>query len=754
VAKCFMLILLTSAILLSLPSAGESQTVPTGSTGPMLPSLPVTFVRGEDGQNTIRAVRLGDADTLTLDGRLDESIYRAIQPASGFIQQEPDAGALATEDTQVWIFFDDRNIYLGFRCLDSQPDRIVANEMRRDNNNIYQNDTITFIFDTFLDRRTAFYFQTNPLGALRDALVVSENTTNYDWSTVWDVRALRDGGGWSLEVVIPFKSLRYPQTSSQLWGFNVRRFLRGKNEQSLLSPVPRSYFGSGLQRISSAATLVGMEPPPAARNLELKPSFLSNLTTNRLAAPPIANDLDGSFGIDMKYGVTSNVTVDFTYNTDFAQVEIDEQQVNLTRFSLFFPEKRDFFLEGQNVFDFAGTGVITSQPDAPILFFSRRIGLNAGRPVPIRAGGRLTGRVGRTSIGVLNMGPEESTLAQALATNFFVARVKQDILRRSSIGLIATRRTPSLSGPGSNEAYGVDANLAFFTNLQVNSYYARTATPGTAGDPASYRGQLRYNADRYAFEIDRTKVGKAFNPEIGFVRRPDVTRTYSLGRFSPRPKGLPGVRKLGMEVSYERFVDGQGTLESRLVQPGFRLELESSDLVNINYNASYEFLDAPFRIASGVILPIGAYRFNDLLASYVIGPQRRMSGTLSVGRGDFYSGTRTAAGYSGRVKFTPQLAVEPRVSLERVRLPQGNFTTKLAGARTTYTLSPRMFASVLLQYNSSLNTLETNARFRWEYVPGSDLFVVYTDGRDTADPRLAELVNRGFAVKLTRLFRF
>jgi hypothetical protein len=726
-------------ILVFSGSPGEAQTV----TAEAMPPAP-----------TIRAVRLSDGDALTLDGRLDESIYRTSTPFSGFIQQEPTAGAPATEDTQVWLFFDDRNIYLGFRCLDSQPERIVANEMRRDNNNIYQNDTITFIFDTFLDRRTAFYFQTNPLGALRDALVVSENTTNYDWSTVWDVRAQMDSGGWSLEIVIPFKSLRYPQTSEQTWGFNVRRFLRGKNEQSLLSPVPRSYSGSGLQRISSAATLVGVEPPPASRNLELKPSLLSNVTTNRLTSPPISNDLDGSFSLDAKYGITNNITADVTYNTDFAQVEIDEQQVNLTRFSLFFPEKRDFFLEGQNVFDFAGTGVITSQPDAPILFFSRRIGLNAGVPVPIRAGGRLTGRMGRTSIGVLDIGTEDSSLAKAAATNFFVTRVKQDILRRSSIGLVATRRTPSLSGIGSNSAFGVDANLAFFTNLQINSYYARTQTPGTTGDTESYRGQFRYNADRYALELDRVKVGQGFNPEVGFVRRPDVTRSYMLARFSPRPKRIPGVRKLGVEVSYERFVDGAGTLESRAVQPSFRMEFESSDALNVTYNANYEFLESPFRIASGVTIPVGAYPFSDLQASYQIGPQRTLSGTVSVGRGNFYSGHRTAVGYAGRVKFSSQLAVEPRVSVERVRLLQGSFTTKLAGARTTYTISPRMFASALVQYNSSLNTLETNARFRWEYIPGSDLFVVYTDGRDTADPRLAELVNRGFAVKLTRLFRF
>jgi hypothetical protein len=626
--------------------------------------------------------------------------------------------------------------------------------MRRDNNNIFQNDNVTLVLDTFYDRRTAFFFQTNPLGGLRDALVIGENLTNYDWNTVWDVRTTRSDRGWTGEMAIPFKSLRYPQTGAQIWGFNIRRTVRSKNESSFLGPAPRSYGQGALQNLAFASTLVGIEPPAAARNLELKPAGIADLTTNILANPPRVNDADGSFSIDAKYGLTSSMTLDFTANTDFAQVEIDEQQVNLTRFSLFFPEKRDFFLEGQSVFDFAGSGG-GNQGDTPILFFSRRIGLNQGVRVPIQAGGRLTGRAGRYSVGLLNIGTEATPSAEALATNFLVARVKRDILARSSIGLIATRRTPSLDGSGSNSVYGVDASLAFFQNVQINSYYARSSTPGAAGEGTdSYRGQFRYTADRYGLELERMKVGPLFNPEVGFVRRPDVTKSSVLARFSPRPASLPSVRKFAWEFGYDRFVAGGGALESRQVQGVFRTEFATSDVFTANYFASYEFLDEPFSIAPAVTLPIGAYQFSDAQVSYQLGPQRTVSGTFSVRAGDFYSGTHTSASYSGRVKLTPQLAVEPRVSIDRVDLPEGRFTTKLAGGRTTYTLNPRMFVSALVQYNSSANTLETNARFRWEYQPGSDLFVVYTDGRDTTGPRLAELVNRGLAVKFTRLFRF
>jgi hypothetical protein len=718
---------------------------------PPAPTLPVTFVRGEDGRSTIRAVRL--RESIVVDGRLDEEVYTTIQPASDFIQQEPTAGEPATEKTEIWIFFDERNVYISFRCFDSRPDRIVANEMRRDNNNIFQNDNVTLVLDTFYDRRTAFFFQTNPLGGLRDALVIGENLTNYDWNTVWDVRTRRVEDGWVGEMAIPFKSLRYPRTQSQIWGFNVRRTVRSKNESSFLGPAPRSYGQGALQNLSFASTLVGIEPPGAARNLELKPAAISNLTTNRLSAPPVTNDLDGSFSFDAKYGVTSSMTVDFTANTDFAQVEIDEQQVNLTRFSLFFPEKRDFFLEGQSVFDFAGSGG-GNQGDTPIVFFSRRIGLSGNQLVPILAGGRLTGRAGRYSVGVLEIGTREAPSANALATNFLVARVKRDILARSSVGLIATQRTPSLAGSGSNSVYGVDANLAFFQNVQVNSYYARSRTPGVSGDDQSYRGQFRYAADRYGLEVERMKVGPLFRPEVGFVRRPDVTKSSLLARFSPRPRSLPAVRKFTWELGYDRFVTSGGILETRLLQGTFRTEFASSDVFGVNYFDNHEFLESPFPIVPGVTLPVGAYGFGDAQLSYQLGPQRRVSGTFAVRAGAFYSGDHVSASYSGRVKLTSQLAVEPRVAIDKVTLPEGRFTTTLAGGRTTYTLNPRMFISALVQYNSSTSTLETNARFRWEYQPGSDLFVVYTDGRDTAGPMVAELVNRGVAVKFTRLWRF
>jgi hypothetical protein len=702
---------------------------------------------------TMRAYRL--TQPLVFDGRLDDAVYHTTEPAPKFLQQEPRVGELATEQTEMWVFFDDRNVYVSARMHDSEPDRMVADEMRRDAS-IYQNEHFVVIFDTFHDHRTGFFFQTNPLGAVRDALIVDENTANYDWNAVWDVKVHRDETGWTSEMVIPFKSLRYPTGKEQVWGINARRWERRINEHSLLSITPPGTPpNNAVQRLANAATLVGMEVPPPAHNIELKPYGVSNLTTNRVSTPPVSNRFDRDIGIDAKYGITSNVTLDLTVNTDFAQVEIDEQQVNLTRFSLFFPEKRDFFLEGQGIFDFANTGGGGFRtPDAPIMFFSRRIGLDGGQPVPIKGGARLTGRLGKTSLGLLEIQTDEGPQGLTPATNFLVARVKRDVLRRSNIGLIATRRSPRTGAPGSNALLGVDTSLNLFENVQAGSYYARTNTPGLTGNDSSYRGYFRYVHDRYGLEAERMKVGEAFNPEVGYVPRPDITRTDLVARFSPRIRSVRSLRKLEWNTELERFVNGRRELETRVASGTFRIEFNSSDVFTATYHNDYEFVTVPFRISGGPLLPIGVYEFNEGVIQFNAGAQRPVSGRFTLTAGEFYSGHRQQFEYNGRVKVSSQLAFEPRILASHITLPDGAFTTKLLGARTTYTVTPRMFVSGLVQYNSSLNTVESNIRWRWEYQPGSDLFVVYTDGRDTFGPRSAALMNRGLAIKATRLLRF
>ena len=742
--------------------------------GPAPPAAPATLARDGSGGATVRSVRL--TGPWTLDGVLDEPIYAQVPPIDGFIQQLPDAGLPATEETDAWVFHDDDNLYVAARLWDSEPDGLIANEMQRDSFQLVNNDFFSVGLDTFYDRRNGVTFLVNAIGGFMDFAITDEDNPNLDWNAIWDVRTGRFDGGWTVEMEVPFKSLRFPAGSSQTWGLHLGRNVRRKSETSFLTPVPINAF-PGQMRLSAAGTLTGVEVPEGNRIFEVKPYAIGSLATDVNAVPRITNEGDGNAGLDVKYGVTQNLTTDFTLNTDFAQVEVDEQQVNLTRFNLFFPEKREFFLEGQGIFDFgraAGTrrrpggrrqsgprgGGFLDNGDVPTVFFSRRIGLERdddgiSRTVPITAGGRMTGKAGPFSIGALNIQTGDTAAASARATNFTVLRVKRDILRRSRVGGIFTGRSISTEGLGSNEAYGLDAAFSFYDNVHFNGYYARTRTPDRLGDDASYQAAFNYAGDRYGLQLDHLLVGDNFNPEVGFLRRTDFRRTFALARFSPRPASLRVVRQFTWETGLDYIENGAGAVETRLLQARFDTELENSDRFGVDLQDSRELLERPWEIGPDVTIPVGLYDFRDVFVSYSMGEQRRVSGTWSLQRGSFFSGDITAAGYSqGRIEITPRFSLEPSVSLNRITLPEGAFTATLVTSRVTYTFTPRMFLGGLMQYSSTGSLLATNLRLRWEYQPGSELFIVYNDQRDTALRRTPLLENRAFIVKLTRLFRF
>jgi hypothetical protein len=715
--------------------------------------------RSENGRVVVRAVRI--TEEMRIDGRLDEEVYTTIPFISDFIQTVPNEGAIATEKTDAWVMYDDNYMYVACRCWDSAPpDQWVANEMRRDTNQLRQNDIFGAFFDTFHDRRNGFSFYTNPLGARADQTITDEGNPNTDWNPVWDVRTGRFEGGWIVEMAIPFKSLRYRSGTSQIWGLQLRRAIRRKNEWTHLTALPASTGGStSIFRVSGAATMVGLDLPSASRNIEFKPYSIASLTTDR--ARNVSNDGDGNAGFDGKYALNANLTADVTFRTDFAQVEVDEQQVNLTRFALNYPEKRDFFLEGRGTFEFgrggiaAGMGGGGNSGIAPTLFYSRRIGLNRGRVIPLELGGRVTGKVGKLGLGVLNIQTDDEELSATPSTNFTVMRVKRDILRRSSIGGIFTNRSSATNGRGSNQAYGVDAAFSFFQNVAMGGYYARTETPGLESDADSYQARFDYAPDRYGARVEYLKVGDNFNPEVGLVRRDNFKRTFAQGRFSPRPRSIRSVRKFTWEGSLENFANGAGDTETRIWNGRFNTELQNSDQFSVEVSNNHELLVTPFPIAAGVTLPVGEYDFSDVLVTYQFGQQRPASGSVSLQRGQFYDGNITALGLSGaRVAVTSQLSVEPSVSINRVLLPYGNFTQQVFRTRTDYGFSPRMFASGLLQYNSSDHTFSSNLRFRWEYQPGSELFVVYTDERDTVLAGFPRLKNKAFVVKVNRLWQF
>jgi hypothetical protein len=732
-------------------SAGGVAIVIDGSPAP---EAPETMTRDARNRATVRAIKL--TEPLRLDGKLDEEVYGATKPFGGMLQVAPNYGQQSTEKSDIWITYDQNNIYVSAKLYDSAPpERWISNELRRDTNQLRQNDHFGVMFDTFYDRRSGFLFYTNPLGALADYSVIDEGQSNTDWNPVWSSHTGTFEGGWTVEMAIPFKTLRYRSGSDQVWGLQLRRSIRHKNEWTYLTPVPQNMAGpQAFNRISSGGTLVGLDLPPASKNFEIKPYAISR----------VRNDFDPDFGGDFKYGVTANLTADFTVNTDFAQVEVDEQQVNLTRFNLFFPEKRDFFLEGRGVFDFARGGSSTGGGqggdggggDTPYLFYSRRIGLNANRVIPITAGGRLTGKVGAYGVGIMNIQADDEDLSGTPDTNFTVVRVKRDILRRSTIGAMFTNRSASAAPTrqGSNQAYGVDAAFSFYQNISMGAYWAKTETPTLEGEDDSYQARFDYTADRYGASVQQLKVGDNFNPEVGFLRRDNFRRSFASLRFSPRPAKSRLVRKYSYEGQIEYVDNLGGFLESRQQTGKFNIEFNNSDRFNVDVNKNFDYLFLPFSPVRGVVIPVGGYDYNDAVISYNFGQQRRLSGNVSLQVGEYYSGDITTVGYSqGRLAITKRFSVEPSFSVSHVELPTGEFTTKVVRSRVDYGFSPRMFASALLQYSSTDNTFSSNLRYRWEYRPGSEFFVVWTDEHDTR-PNSIGLRNRAFVVKVTRLLRF
>ena len=749
-------VLLAAALALPVPAAAQRAGLAIDLLatidGPPPPVPPAVLARDAAGRATGRAVRI--ETPLDIDGRLDEEVYATVPAMSGFVQVEPQAGAAATEKTEIWVFFDDANVYLVARCWESEPGRLTVDEMRRDNNNIGRNDNVSWFFDTLYDRRTGLVFEVNPLGGRMDGQSANDGRSNFDWNPIWDVEVGRFEQGWTVESALPFKSIRYRPGAAQLWGFNARRRNRWKNELSYLVPIPAAVGGRGL-RAALAAPLVGIEAPPIARNLEFKPHGIADLTSDTAATPPVSNALAGTGGLDVKYELTRSLTADFTLNTDFAQVEADEQQVNLTRFSLFFPEKREFFLENQGTFVFGGTQRYGGSGDTPILFYSRRIGLQDGRQVPVQAGGRMTGRVGGFDVGALHIRTGAEDAAAASPTGFSVVRLKRDVLRQSSVGVLLTQRSVSLDNPGGNTAVGVDGSFRFLGNtMAIDAYWAGTRSEELPGAATSYRAAFDFDGDRYGLRAEHLMVGDAFDPEVGFVRRDDMRKSAGEVRFSPRLWSVPWIRKLDWRASIDYVEDLAGRLETRESDLRFGIDLENSDRFFVSYRSHYEFLPEPFDIIPDVILPVGGYDFAAVRAGYNFGSQRPLRANVRVEHGTFYSGYRTVVRVDrGRFKFTPKLAVEPSWEVNWIDLAEGEFTTHLPGSRIIHTATPKMFTSALLQYNSASNTLAANIRFRWEYQPGSELFLVYNEQRDTLMRRFPGIENRAFIVKITRLFR-
>ncbi|MFN8582829.1 MAG: DUF5916 domain-containing protein [Gemmatimonadaceae bacterium] len=686
-------------------------------------------------------VRIGDAKTITrapvIDGRLDDEVWKEAQPFTGFFQREPAEGQAATERTEVRILTDREALYVAAWLYDREPEGVVPGEKLRDVT-IANSDYFAFILDTYLDRQNGFVFATTPAGVEYDAQVVKEGEGggvfqsgqtraqagsmggfNLNWDGSWRVAVSQDSLGWYAEFRIPFSTLRYAGGASQAWGLNLARNIRRKNEESFWSPIPRQF---NLYRLSRAGTLQGLQVP-VRRVATVTPYVLGS--TSRDFTTSSKFDQTGEFGVDAKYGLTPSLTLDLTYNTDFAQVEVDEQRTNLTRFPLFFPEKRPFFLENAGTFS-AGT------PQAVELFFSRRIGIDTvGNPVPIQGGGRLTGRVGGTTVGLLQIFTE-GTESTPNGNSFSVARVSRELSRRSRVGVLAVQRMSTDSSGDHNRTYAADGRIGVGDAWTVDWWGAKTETPGLTGNDLAGSVRLGYQTSKWNNGMRYVEVGSDFNPEVGFLNRTGGYVYYepSLMRIVKNPK-WKHVRTWNPHVNWRGYYDRQGYYQSGQVHIDLtEVEGNNGGRFGPEVNVYHEGLQSPFEIAPGVILPVGSYDFTGIGLDWSSNPAAPLSFVVRGDFGPFYNGTRNGGNVNLTYRYHAALTTSLIVDYNDVRLDQGDFVRKLIGVRAGYFFTPKVFIQSLVQYNNLARAWTANARFGWLNTAGTGLFVVLNEGRE------------------------
>ncbi|MGD8698603.1 MAG: DUF5916 domain-containing protein, partial [Gemmatimonadales bacterium] len=603
---------------------------------------------------------------------------------------------------------------------------------------------IEVILDSFRDRRNAYYFATNPRGVLVDGLITDESEDiDLNWDAVWDVRATTTTEGWTAEFEIPLRSIRFPaRDGRQTWGFNVQRVVARKNEQSLWTSWSRD--NQGLNRVSRAGELTGLESLPGGLDLYIKPYVLGEAGRDYIEEPDGDVAWDGAIGLDAKLGLASGQVLDLTINTDFAQVEADDEQVDLTRFNLFFPEKREFFLENAGIFEFGSAGFRV--PDI-LLFFSRRIGLAEGQTVPILGGGRFTGRAGRQTLGFLNVVTGKEEDLGAPVTNFTVGRIKRDVGQRSYVGGIVTSRLEE--GGVSNVAGGVDWNFWFTGQMVLEGFYARTSDSGPGGEDYSLKATLDYTGDWLGWRFEHLEIGPEMLPGIGFIRRHDIATTSGSIRFTPRPP-INGLRKIDIRNSFDYIasVSTRGLLDRRW-EIDISPELDSGDEGGVELVYEFQRLDSEFELAPDVIVPPGDYETWTVDFELGTSPARPVSLELGGGFGGFWGGERWGAG--AEIAFnSPHIGFALSYDHNDVDVPDGAFTTDLVRGRLKLAANTRLFGNALLQYNSQSGSFSANLRIDWIHRPGSDLFIVFNERRDIVGSRWNP-DSRAFIVKLTYL---
>ncbi|HEX4916134.1 MAG TPA: DUF5916 domain-containing protein [Vicinamibacterales bacterium] len=715
-----------------------------------------------------------------IDGRVNEEVWKSVEPYSTFTQQDPIEGAPASERTEVRIIVGNGNVYVGIVAFDSDPSKIIVSQARRDAS-LSETDSVVMVFDTFNDSQNAFVFGTNPLGIEYDGQVAREGQSsgvqvggggaagtqrggisafNPNWDGDWTVRSQITERGWEAELAIPLKTLRYQTGESQTWGFNMLRNIRHKNEQVYLAPIPR---GFDIYRVSLAAKMPGLNLP-ARRDIKLIPYALGSANRDYTRA---GSDVDGNWdvGLDVKWGIRPNLTLDGTINTDFAQVEADEEQVNLTRFDLFFPEKRPFFLENASTFQFGN-------PQQIDLFFSRRIGLSAtALPIDIRGGARLSGKVGGWNVGLLNIQADEveDVLGNNIgsANNFSVLRMQREI-GRSSYGFIFVNRqgTGDLAPDDDyNRAYGLDANWQVTQNQRLSAFLARTDTPEwrTTGPKGSdYSGRAFYNFTNNLWQISGgySQVGANFNPEVGFLPRRGYRRPEFRAFFQPQPKQWPWIRRIAPHISYNSFYDIDTDAlqtESWHIHP-FEIQPRQGGRFGWFFDYNKDNPTTPFTVfnrdGQRVTIPAGEYAWGQHAFEYLHNPSARVTGTIRTRIGDYYDGDFKSVELTSDYRITPQATASLGWTRQWIDLPGGSFINNLVPFKANYSFTTLINISALLQYNGQTGLFSSNVRFAWLNRSGTGLFVVYNDRRDVLSSTAIETLGRSFVVKYTRLIDF
>jgi hypothetical protein len=719
----------------------------------VLAADPPFVLQSADGRRSVTAQQAHTA--ITLDGALDEDAWRAAEPAADFVQAEPLEGQQASELTEVRVVFDRNAIYIGVRCHDSSASGLIVNDIRKDFI-AGEQDSFEVILDTFADRRNGFVFATNPAGAKADTQIANEGRdVNANWDAVWTVAARVDGNGWSAEMRIPFKTLRFERGAGRVWGVNFSRRIRRKNEIDYWSPVPRVY---NLYRAGLGGTLRGLPDASQGRNLRLKPWLAADSTR------PVGGRFDQGrhIGLDAKYGVTPSLTLDVTVRPDFAQAEADEQQVNLTQFSLFFPEKREFFLENSGMFYFGdipresrlGNARFAPPEEEMLLFFSRRIGLTSdGREIPILGGARLTGRTGRFGVGAMTI--QTSSLDGRPGDNYTVLRGRRDVLKNSDVGGILLSRQSAGGGRDENRVAGVDANFRFRRALSINAFLAKSATPGVDGGEMAGKGSINWNANFLHTQYSFLTVGDQFRDDIGFIRRQGIRKHFVDLGVRPRPAALRkfGIREFHPHTRFNVYTNQANEKVSHTDHVAGAIFFERGGYLELQWNPRFERILAPFRVRPDQSFAPGRYGWNEYVLELETNHSRKVSGSALVTVGGFWNGTQKSA--KAGIVVRPSYRVTVDLALQRndvdLPLPMHAFVTNLVTSRVGYAFNTRTFVDTLLQYNTDLKQFSTNVRFDLIHRPLSDLFIVYNEQQLT-DRDITS--GRGLIIKYTHMLAF